>query len=224
MANDWLFLDFVRAYNAEAPEAMVIDQPVFGLIATMNPPFLLIWLPGLVYGLIAKDPRDPADRHRGGDLPRHLSAGRGEVLLRHTAVHPVQRLRRPALGALARQNGPACAVRVSWPAWRSPGSDLHPDRSTRAAARAPAAGGRFHPRWRAGRARNGTGAHGPLLSRTSRRCTAGRSSSAAVTRHYEAIPEPEREQRDPDGRLLRPGGRAEPAGWRDGCPWRTPAT
>lgn len=53
--NDWLFIDFIRAYNAEAPEAMVIDQPVFGLIATMNPPFLLIWLPGLIYGLIARD-------------------------------------------------------------------------------------------------------------------------------------------------------------------------
>jgi len=55
MANDWLFFEFISAYNAEAPEAMVIDQPVFGLIATMNPPFLLIWLPGLIYGLIAKD-------------------------------------------------------------------------------------------------------------------------------------------------------------------------
>ena len=55
-SNDWLFIDFISAYNAEAPEAMVIDQPVFGLIATMNPPFLLIWLPGLIYGLIARDP------------------------------------------------------------------------------------------------------------------------------------------------------------------------
>ena len=56
IANDWLFIDFIRAYNAEAPEAMVIDQPLFGLITTMNPPFLLIWLPGLVYGLISKTP------------------------------------------------------------------------------------------------------------------------------------------------------------------------
>ncbi len=56
IVNDWLFIDFISAYNAEAAEAMVIDQPVFGLIATMNPPFLLIWLPGLIYGLIAKDP------------------------------------------------------------------------------------------------------------------------------------------------------------------------
>jgi hypothetical protein len=56
MANDWLFFDFISAYNAETPEAMVIDQPVFGLIATMNPPFMLIWLPGLIYGLIARDP------------------------------------------------------------------------------------------------------------------------------------------------------------------------
>jgi len=56
VVNDWLFLEFIGAYNAEAAEAMVIDQPVFGLIATMNPPFLLIWLPGLIYGLITKDP------------------------------------------------------------------------------------------------------------------------------------------------------------------------
>ncbi len=56
VANDWLFLEFISAYNAEAPEAMVIDQPIFGLIATMNPPFLLIWLPGLIFGLISKDP------------------------------------------------------------------------------------------------------------------------------------------------------------------------
>lgn len=55
-ANDWLFLEFIQAYNAEAPEAMVIDQPLFGLIATMNPPFLLIWLPGLIFGLISRDP------------------------------------------------------------------------------------------------------------------------------------------------------------------------
>ena len=56
LANDWLFFDFISAYNAKAAEAMVIDQPVFGLIATMNPPFLLIWLPGLIYGLLARDP------------------------------------------------------------------------------------------------------------------------------------------------------------------------
>lgn len=55
IANDWPFIEFISAYNAEAPEAMVIDQPVFGLIATMNPPFLLIWLPGLIYGLVAGD-------------------------------------------------------------------------------------------------------------------------------------------------------------------------
>jgi len=56
IGNDWPFVEFISAYNAEAPEAMVIDQPVFGLIATMNPPFLLIWLPGLIFGLMARDP------------------------------------------------------------------------------------------------------------------------------------------------------------------------
>ena len=35
---------------------MVIDQPIFGLIATMNPPFMLVWLPGLVYGLVSSSP------------------------------------------------------------------------------------------------------------------------------------------------------------------------
>jgi hypothetical protein len=55
IANDWPFFEFISAYNAEAAEAMVIDQPIFGLITTMNPPFLLIWLPGLIYGAIARD-------------------------------------------------------------------------------------------------------------------------------------------------------------------------
>lgn len=54
-SHDWLFLEFIGAYNETAAEAMVIDQPVFGLVTTMNPPFLLIWLPGLVYGLAAAD-------------------------------------------------------------------------------------------------------------------------------------------------------------------------
>jgi hypothetical protein len=56
LANDWPLLDFISAYNSQTAEAMVIDQPLFGLIATMNPPFLLIWLPGLLYGLLARDP------------------------------------------------------------------------------------------------------------------------------------------------------------------------
>ena len=53
----WPFIEFVQAYNAKPPEAMVIDQPLFGLITTMNPPFLLIWLPGLLYGLICREPQ-----------------------------------------------------------------------------------------------------------------------------------------------------------------------
>jgi hypothetical protein len=56
IANDWPFFEFMRAYNAKPAEAMVIDQPVFGLITTMNPRFLLIWLPGLIWGPVAKDP------------------------------------------------------------------------------------------------------------------------------------------------------------------------
>ncbi len=52
ITNGWPFLDFITAYAGSTPEAMVINQPVFGLIATMNPPFALIWLPGLVYGLV----------------------------------------------------------------------------------------------------------------------------------------------------------------------------
>ena len=56
VANDWPLLLFIGAYNAQAVEAMVIDQPIFGLIATMNPPFMLVWLPGLIFGLIARDP------------------------------------------------------------------------------------------------------------------------------------------------------------------------
>jgi len=55
ITHDWLFLDFVRAYNGRPPEAMVVGQPLFGLVATMNPLFAIIWLPGLVFGLIARD-------------------------------------------------------------------------------------------------------------------------------------------------------------------------
>ncbi len=53
--NHLPFFQFVAAYNSQPTEAMVIDQPLFGLITTMNPPFLLIWLPGLIYGLVAAD-------------------------------------------------------------------------------------------------------------------------------------------------------------------------
>lgn len=52
-SENWLFLEFIRAYNERPPEAMVLDQPVFGLVATMNPLFALVWLPGLLYGLVA---------------------------------------------------------------------------------------------------------------------------------------------------------------------------
>jgi hypothetical protein len=53
--HDWLFLDFVQAYNGQPAEAMVVGQPLFGLVATMNPLFAVVWLPGLIYGLIARD-------------------------------------------------------------------------------------------------------------------------------------------------------------------------
>ncbi|XOV86752.1 MAG: ArnT family glycosyltransferase [Pseudomonadota bacterium] len=52
ISNNWPFLAFITAYADSTPEAMVINQPVFGLVATMNPPFALIWLPGLIYGLL----------------------------------------------------------------------------------------------------------------------------------------------------------------------------
>ncbi len=54
--SGWPLLEFVQAYNVSEPEPMVLDQPLFGLIATMNPPFLLIWLPGLIYSLMAPKP------------------------------------------------------------------------------------------------------------------------------------------------------------------------
>jgi hypothetical protein len=52
----WPLLEFVQAYNANQPEPMVLDQPIFGLIATMNPPFMLVWVPGLIYALMAPKP------------------------------------------------------------------------------------------------------------------------------------------------------------------------
>lgn len=54
--SGWPLLEFVQAYNTSAPEPMVLDQPLFGLIATMNPPFMLVWLPGLIYALTAPKP------------------------------------------------------------------------------------------------------------------------------------------------------------------------
>jgi hypothetical protein len=55
IVEDWQFLEFVRAYNDRPPEAMVVENPLFGLIATMNPLFAVVWVPGLVYGIVARD-------------------------------------------------------------------------------------------------------------------------------------------------------------------------
>jgi hypothetical protein len=41
-------LDFIRAYNATPPAAIVLQNPVLGLLITMSPVYALIWIPGAV--------------------------------------------------------------------------------------------------------------------------------------------------------------------------------
>jgi hypothetical protein len=53
--NDWPFLDFIAAYNSNAPTAMVLENPVLGILLTMNPAFALIWAPGALFCLFTRD-------------------------------------------------------------------------------------------------------------------------------------------------------------------------
>lgn len=73
--SGWPLLAFVQAYNTSAPEPMVLDQPLFGLVATMNPPFMLVWLPGLVYALTAPKPVRVVGTAAVATLALFLAAG-----------------------------------------------------------------------------------------------------------------------------------------------------
>ncbi len=55
VVNDYPFLEFVRAYNSSPPRAMVLEQPLLGLLLTMNPAYAVIWGPGAVYCLLGRD-------------------------------------------------------------------------------------------------------------------------------------------------------------------------
>jgi hypothetical protein len=46
--NEFPLLDFIRAYNATPPAAIVLQNPVLGLLITMSPVYALIWIPGAV--------------------------------------------------------------------------------------------------------------------------------------------------------------------------------
>ncbi len=47
--NDFPFVDFVSAYNSAAPVALVLQNPLLGMVLTMNPLFALLWGPGSFY-------------------------------------------------------------------------------------------------------------------------------------------------------------------------------
>ena len=49
VANDYLFVDFIAAYNSQPPKAMVLQHPLLGMLLTMNPAYALIWGPGAIY-------------------------------------------------------------------------------------------------------------------------------------------------------------------------------
>ncbi len=54
--NQFPFLDFISAYNSSAPVALVLQNPVLGMVLTMNPLFALIWGPGSIYLFCAGSP------------------------------------------------------------------------------------------------------------------------------------------------------------------------
>ena len=51
--SGWPFLDFIAAYNSTPPKAMVLQNPVLGMLLTMNPGYALIWGIGAIYCLIS---------------------------------------------------------------------------------------------------------------------------------------------------------------------------
>jgi hypothetical protein len=55
VASDWPLLDFVAAYHNTSPRALVLQHPLLGMVLTMNPGYALIWGPGAVYALWARD-------------------------------------------------------------------------------------------------------------------------------------------------------------------------
>jgi hypothetical protein len=47
--NDFPMFNFLQDYNAGEPLAIVLQQPLIGLVLTMNPLFALLWVPGAIH-------------------------------------------------------------------------------------------------------------------------------------------------------------------------------
>ena len=55
VSNDWPLVQFITAYNATTPNALVLQYPALGMVLTMNPAYALFWVPGAVYLLVCSD-------------------------------------------------------------------------------------------------------------------------------------------------------------------------
>lgn len=49
LSHDWPLLQFVGAYNAVPPKALVLQYPLLGMVLTMNPAYALFWVPGALF-------------------------------------------------------------------------------------------------------------------------------------------------------------------------------
>ena len=56
VVNQFPFLEFIAAYNAKEPLAIVLQNPALGLLLTMSPLYALVWFPGGAWGLITRQP------------------------------------------------------------------------------------------------------------------------------------------------------------------------
>jgi hypothetical protein len=55
ISNDWPAWQFVSAYNATPPNAIVLQNPLLGMVLTMNPAYALFWGPGAIFVFASKD-------------------------------------------------------------------------------------------------------------------------------------------------------------------------
>lgn len=53
VVNDYPFIDFVGAYNRNPPKALVLQNPLLGMLLTMNPGYVVFWGAGALYCLVA---------------------------------------------------------------------------------------------------------------------------------------------------------------------------
>jgi len=57
ITHDYPLVDFIRAYDTGTPEALVLRDPVTGLLITMGPLFALLWIPG-AFAIVSGADRD----------------------------------------------------------------------------------------------------------------------------------------------------------------------